>query len=241
MERWGGKCRLDFCDSDVWTRGYCKYHYVQWYRGKPFKVRTAAVQRNEECKFEGCDRSAHARGYCSPHATQLRKGEELTPKPRHKVKGICSFEGCDRELRSKGLCSAHYGQSRRGDGTLSKLRDYFSPEGECFISWCEGDTDSRGLCKFHRGQSRRYNLSNEHLLELYQNNVCDVCGNPPEHNKNLHIDHDHSCCPGTKSCGKCVRGLLCARCNLGLGRFEDDVKLLYALTNYLNRTKVPNG
>jgi len=38
----------------------------------------------------------------------------------------------------------------------------------------------------------------------------------------LCIDHSHICCPGhkRKSCGKCVRGLLCLRCNHRLGQFE---------------------
>ena len=34
------------------------------------------------------------------------------------------------------------------------------------------------------------------------------------------IDHNHGCCPGKGSCGKCVRGILCRRHNLGLGLFE---------------------
>lgn len=48
-----------------------------------------------------------------------------------------------------------------------------------------------------------------------------------------HIDHDHSCCPGTKSCGKCIRGLLCSRCNAGLGNFGDDTARLYGAIDYI--------
>jgi hypothetical protein len=37
----------------------------------------------------------------------------------------------------------------------------------------------------------------------------------------LAVDHDHTCCPGQlTSCGRCVRGLLCASCNLSLGALE---------------------
>lgn len=51
------------------------------------------------------------------------------------------------------------------------------------------------------------------------------------------IDHDHDCCPGKQSCGKCVRGLLCTRCNTGIGRFKDDTTILQKAIEYLTTTK----
>jgi hypothetical protein len=36
----------------------------------------------------------------------------------------------------------------------------------------------------------------------------------------LAVDHDHNCCQTGKSCGKCVRGLLCSTCNRSLGHAE---------------------
>lgn len=47
------------------------------------------------------------------------------------------------------------------------------------------------------------------------------------------VDHDHRCCPGSKTCGKCVRGLLCSDCNLLLGKARDDEKILLKAVGYL--------
>jgi hypothetical protein len=50
-----------------------------------------------------------------------------------------------------------------------------------------------------------------------------------------HIDHDHSCCSGPRSCGGCVRGLLCASCNHMLGKAHDKPEVLEAAAAYLRR------
>jgi Recombination endonuclease VII len=36
----------------------------------------------------------------------------------------------------------------------------------------------------------------------------------------VHIDHDHGHCPGEKTCGKCVRGIVCMSCNNRLRDYD---------------------
>ena len=67
----------------------------------------------------------------------------------------------------------------------------------------------------------------EALLES-QGGVCAICGaDSPRRvgRENLSVDHCHDT-------GK-VRGILCEPCNIGLGRFDDDPKLLRSALEYL--------
>jgi hypothetical protein len=44
-------------------------------------------------------------------------------------------------------------------------------------------------------------------------------------NEATHVDHDHMCCFGRDTCGRCVRALLCMDCNTKLSAIEDTVFL----------------
>lgn len=65
-----------------------------------------------------------------------------------------------------------------------------------------------------------------------QGGVCAICSGPPD-KRRFSIDHDHSCCAGKRSCGKCVRGLLCQRCNAGIGMLKDDPDIVISAASYL--------
>lgn len=66
---------------------------------------------------------------------------------------------------------------------------------------------------------------------------CAICRtDEPGGSGTWHIDHDHSCCPGRKaSCGRCIRGLLCTRCNIGLGNLQDNPETIRAAADYVER------
>lgn len=89
---------------------------------------------------------------------------------------------------------------------------------------------------------RRHGLTEERYVEMLksQDERCAICGSrePDSFGRAWHIDHDHSCCPGTYGCERCVRGLLCQSCNQGLGYFNDDPDLVVAAIEYLVRTSI---
>jgi hypothetical protein len=77
---------------------------------------------------------------------------------------------------------------------------------------------------------RRYGITPERFDEMFdaQGGCCAICGGTDSGDSRfdtLHIDHDHE--SGT------VRGLLCGRCNRGVGMFQDDPDRLLAAATYL--------
>lgn len=78
-----------------------------------------------------------------------------------------------------------------------------------------------------------YGLTPETYMELSasQDHKCAICGDPygMESLKHpLYVDHCHKT-------GE-VRGLLCSRCNTGLGLFRDNPDLMLAAVTYLTRS-----
>lgn len=71
-------------------------------------------------------------------------------------------------------------------------------------------------------------------MEAEQGGVCKICGND-NNGRRLMVDHDHNCCPGAITCGKCTRGLLCKNCNWALGNAKDDIILLKKMIKYLEQ------
>lgn len=91
----------------------------------------------------------------------------------------------------------------------------------------------RALANARRNNIKRwYGLTTEEYEELLarQDGGCAICSSR-EHalEYRLAVDHDHIT-------GQ-VRGLLCHRCNLGIGQFQDDIDLLKKAIKYLEESR----
>lgn len=87
--------------------------------------------------------------------------------------------------------------------------------------------------KSHRAAVRHHGITLRQWDEMLiaQCGRCAICEGPMT---DPCVDHDHACCDGEASnCGKCVRGLLCRRCNSILGYAGDVPNVLTAAIHYL--------
>lgn len=117
---------------------------------------------------------------------------------------------------------------------------------ECAKAW-QKETHIRNRESFLNGARRNhvkrtYNITQcDYLLKSEkQEHRCSICGQLETVKIlgtlcHLSVDHDHSCCSGSKSCGECIRDLLCRRCNTIIGQAKDDIQLLQKAIEYLRR------
>jgi Recombination endonuclease VII len=68
-----------------------------------------------------------------------------------------------------------------------------------------------------------------------QHGRCYLCGDDLRSlpSANVHVDHDHRCCPPSRSCAYCRRGLACNNCNSLIGFARDDPDRLRRIVDNL--------
>lgn len=213
-----------------------------------------------DCSIDGCNRPAWSRGWCPAHYSRWRtKGDAGPAGFRRRGDGTerCSFPNCGRPHLSLGFCGGHYQQHSEGR-TLTPLRIVQDQRArdevgrkQCrrCLAWLDVENfhrsarSSDGLTGTCRRCQRDHQLKRDFGITLTdyeavltaQGGGCAVCGaTEGDNGRMLAVDHDHGCCPSSrKTCGDCVRGLLCSECNLQLGRVADDIDRLEALVSYL--------
>jgi len=83
---------------------------------------------------------------------------------------------------------------------------------------------------------KNYGIDIDYYEDLFrkQNGCCKICNLHlsdinMKHKKNLCVDHCHK----TNK----IRGLLCDKCNRGIGLLQDDYKILFSAYKYLKETQ----
>lgn len=132
------------------------------------------------------------------------------------------------------FCSTRCGQDFR-NYRLQAERDAQKVAGRKPCRGCEGiipdERQANALycsesCKLRSRRHEAYKLTRSELDQLLaQHEVCAICRTDEWGKKGPQVDHDHAT-------GR-VRGVLCANCNNGLGRFKDDPARLSAAIDYL--------
>ena len=170
----------------------------------------------------------------------------------------CSWDDCEAPWVSRGLCGHHYGKAYRA-GTLESFKrpgaptlsnvDIEAKTGDCSVHGTRirlrlrtrpsgTVTVSCGNCargkrtrkpRARKGHSRiwyEYGISGEEasIRMQAQGGLCLLCGEPMQVPM---IDHCHKT-------GE-VRGILCGRCNAGLGFFRDNPEALMRASKYVRR------
>lgn len=213
------------------TCARCGDLFVQWSRGRPALVCLACGSR---CAVDGCDRPVRTAGFCNTHYERQRRGAEVSAPVQRRERGerLCKVSGCgQRRGRSAIYCTMHLNR-------VLRLGEPGSPERHA-APWGQAVWDTPAE---RRRVARlwKFGLTPQAFDELLaaQGGRCAICRtDDPRGNrvKTWSVDHDHACCPGPMSCGKCVRGLLCNRCNRAIGLLRDDPAVIESAAAYLRR------
>lgn len=215
-------CRVAGCNRDIHNKreNLCNAHYLQWYRGKEFTEprKRSSNYKGKPCSFPECGRKILAGGLCSTHYKQRNDGQELTPiYSTRGPSGACR----ERDEEGRKKCRSckqwihvdEFGTSAKSlDGLRAECRACRSAK---YQDQAVNERWKRRMLYFNVSQERFEKMLAE------QGGGCAICGVMSPGARDWHIDHDHACCPeGGRSCGECVRGLLCGFCNTRLGTIE---------------------
>ena len=130
----------------------------------------------------------------------------------------------DLELFAKGK---NYKDGRRG--TCKKCHTAYVKN--YYNSNPDKKAEKNRMNTFYKPNYIAHHLTEEQYSKMFNlyNGKCHSCKDRGATN----IDHDHNCCSGQRSCGKCVRGILCSQCNTALGLLQDNKQKIKNLLQYI--------
>lgn len=228
----GVACSVDDCErTDKLRRGLCFAHYRRLLRTgstNPTPLRDKPRERPRHCTMDGCAAPLYARGWCKDHYRYHWQFEQRVA--RAVARGVPARRLLDPSLKTCPTCTGQFPLT------------YYPPSKVQSQSWgchpcaqtrlkAERAADPQRFADYrlnaYRNRGGRYRAHKTTKVAMAallaeQGGLCPVCADPIDlaDTRKTAIDHDHSCCPGTYSCGKCIRGILHHRCNVLVGHME---------------------
>ena len=256
-------CTVPGCTSRYKSRGWCAAHYRRWLIHGDVQpdipVKTRAPGETRTCKYCGTAfvSSAAHHWYCSGLCLRTARNAATRASPEIKMCRSCcrklptlayrigrpSCIECE-DLRQKELkrcLRCNEVKSRADHFHTRKNQDGHEPQCKACSSKVSKIYNARSDVKRRvkdRHLRQRYGISLEQYEQKLkqQGGLCAICKCEPDPSgRPFHVDHDHRCCSGHTTCGKCVRDLLCRNCNVLLGMINDSVEKAKSVINYLER------
>ena len=198
--------------------------------------------------------------------TRKHLPEGVYPRPPRRTGPgtVCMVQSCSRQVFCKGMCRMHlerkntgkdlHAPIRRPKGSVG-LRDedgnrfcYICKEWKSPESFGKRSSQPDGLdpgckkCRNARARKMRHGLDPQDIAGMIEEQGgCAICQTEEPGRNGWQVDHDHACCAvgpsGGKTCGKCLRGILCSGCNTMLGMSKDNPSTLRRGASYLERVK----
>lgn len=142
---------------------------------------------------------------------EVKPKSEFYPRPSRPCGVTSSCKKC-QGVKVKGWRLANADQNRKNKN-----------------KWNAANADRINLSR----RLRKYGLETEEFEALFkfQGGACAICRDPlkTRGKDGLAIDHVHGTNPVM------VRGLLCCRCNTGIGNLQDSLQILFAAAEYLRK------
>lgn len=155
----------------------------------------------------------------------IDKSKEYRKKNLLKKK-LYDKEYCLKNKDKKSLISRKYYQEKKSY-VIKKTREYYKTNREKILQKTREKYRKNPLIHIQKCRrnllKRLFNITPEEVeqMKLNQNGLCKIC----RKNKAKHLDHNHI----TNK----TRGILCTKCNFGIGLFNDSIENLLSAIKYL--------
>lgn len=179
------------------------------------------------CKEEYIKKRSCRGKFCS----KICSGKSNSSKRIKKV--ICCYD-CGKTIEShlyKNRCidCKRIAHNKNNNADYHRRKDYVKMQRKAYYASNKQTFIERNKTRYYYKYLKGMSVQDYEQLCKECNYSCNICGliTDGKFTKKLYVDHDHS----TKK----IRGLLCQKCNSGLGMFKDNIIILSKAIVYLKK------